>query len=247
MGSGSCYAPRFAERIPRDLMGAMMIRFRAILLLAAAAALQPAAAQLPAATRSVDVAFARGASGDHYEGRLVGYETVDYLVRAERGQRMTIRFSSRNGESFFSLYGPGDGEALHDGTVSGGTYDQILAVSGPYRIRVYLMRNFARRGDASRHMLDLNVTGAAAAGPEYWTVDGVGTGGLLIFHETPSTSSRGVGSAADGNVLRNFGCRDAEGRRWCRVGSIRNTAVTGWVDASFLRPGQRPAGTPPPK
>jgi hypothetical protein len=226
--------------------GAKMIRFRAFLLIAAAAALQPAAAQLPEATRIVAVAFVPGASGAHYEGRLVGYEVVDYLLPANRGQRLNIRFSSRNGESFFNLYGPGDGEALHDGTISGGTYDQALPVNGSYRIRVYLRANYARRGDASRHMIDINLTGAVAAGPEYWSVDGVGTGGLLIFHETPSTTSRGVGSAADGNVLRNFGCRAAEGRQWCRVGSLRNTAVTGWVDASFLRPAARPGGSPPP-
>ena len=222
-----------------------MIRFSAIFILAAAAALQPAAAApLPAPARTVDVAFARGASGAHYEDRIVGFESVDYFVQASRGERMTVRFSSRNGASYFSLSSPGDGQALFDSTINGGNFDQILPASGVYRIRVALRRNEAPRDRASRYTLDLTLTGGSIAGPgdgpEYWTVDGIGAGGLLIFREAPSISSRGIGSAADGNTLRNLGCRTAEGLRWCRVASVRNPGITGWVDATYLREGRRP-------
>jgi hypothetical protein len=223
-----------------------MIRFRALVLAAAAAALQPAAAQLPAATQTTNVVISPGASGAHYEGRILVRQTFDYVLEASRGQRLTLRYASRNGLSAFDLYPPGGGVPLHVGSAAGGSFDQMLEVSGPYRVRVYMLPGSEARDDASRFTLDFGLASGVATGPEFWTVDGVGTGGLLIFHEAPSTTSRGVGSAADGNVLRNFGCRDSEGRRWCRVGSLRNTAVTGWVDASFLRAGGRPGAVPPP-
>ena len=216
-----------------------MTRYRAILILAAAAALQPVAAQLPPAAQTTNVVIPRGGSGAHYEGRVLQRQTFDYVLQANRGERLTIRYGSRNGLSAFDVYPPGGGVPLHDGMSAGAAFDQSLEVTGPYRIRVYMLPGTERRDDASRFTLDFGVYRGVASGPEYWTVAEVGVGGLLIFHETPSTTSQGIGSAADGNVLRNFGCRDSEGRRWCRIGSLRGPA-TGWVDAAFLRPRNRP-------
>jgi hypothetical protein len=209
--------------------------------LAAAAALQPATAQLPPAAQTVTVAIPRGASGAHYEGRVLAREYFDYVIEAGRGQRLTVRYASRNGLSAISIYAPGDGVPLLDGASGGNNFDQALTVAGPYRVRVYMLPGTERRDDASRFTLDFGLyRGQTDAGPEYWTVDGVGTGGLLIFHESPSITSKGIGSAADGNALRNFGCRQAEGRNWCRIASIRNPGITGWVDSQFLRPRARP-------
>jgi hypothetical protein len=110
------------------------------------------------AEREQRVEFARGASSATVQGRIRGYEMVDYLVTARAGQRMTVRFGTRGRFTYFVVRAPGSEENLYDGT-SGGTAQLTLPTTGVYRIRVFQMRNAARRGERSTYSLTIAVAG----------------------------------------------------------------------------------------
>ncbi len=126
----------------------------------AAAAMLGASLPAPAQVRSERVErvrFARGASSATLTGRITGYQMVDYLVNARAGQRMTVRFSTRGRFTYFLVRGPGSEQNLFDGSTSGNNADFLLEESGDYRIRVFLMRNAARRGESSTYSLTVRV------------------------------------------------------------------------------------------
>ena len=111
------------------------------------------------AERVERVQFARGANSATVRGQIRGYGMVDYLVNARAGQRMTVRFATRGRFTYFLVRAPGSEENLLDGTSSGGTAELTLPASGAYRIRVFQMRNAARRGERSNYTLTVRVDG----------------------------------------------------------------------------------------
>ena len=127
--------------------------------LSAALLVQPvgiAAAQV-AAERVERVEFARGATSTTVRGRIRGYRMVDYLVNARAGRLMTVRMAARGRFTYFVVRAPGSEDNLFDGTSSGDTAGLRLPASGDYRIRVFQMRNAARRGQASDYSLTIRV------------------------------------------------------------------------------------------
>ena len=109
------------------------------------------------------VQFAKGASSKTLAGTLKGEQTIDYLVGARAGQRMDVKLETRNGSNYFNVLPPGSDTALFVGASSGGTFSGTLPVSGDYRIRVYLMRNAARRNEMANYALTVAVHGAPTA------------------------------------------------------------------------------------
>lgn len=110
-----------------------------------------------AADRVERVQFARGASSATVGGRIRGYQMVDYLVNARAGQQMSVDFSSRGRFTYFLVRGPGSEDNLFNGSTSGNSARLTLEESGNYRIRVFLMRNAARRGETSSYSLNIRV------------------------------------------------------------------------------------------
>lgn len=114
------------------------------------------------------VQFPAGHGRATLEGTIKGDQTIDYLLRAEAGQTMSVEMTTRHGANSFNILPPGSkGEALHIGSIAGNSYSGILPADGDYRIRVYLMRSAARRGERASYTLEVAVTGAAGheAGP----------------------------------------------------------------------------------
>ena len=70
--------------------------------------------------------------------------------------------------------------------------------------------------------------------------------GILNVRGGPSTGAPAIGRFPNGAVLRNLGCRMAEGRRWCQVEATAPGGITGWVAGEFLieasGQGMAPAG-----
>ena len=118
----------------------------------------PAAAQVEA-ERVERVRFQRGASSATVRGRIRGYSMVDYLVNARAGQEMSVAFRTRGRFTYFIVRGPGSEENLFDGPSGGGTARLTLPASGDYRIRVFQMRNAARRGAVSDYSLTIRIGG----------------------------------------------------------------------------------------
>lgn len=112
--------------------------------------------------RSERVHFAGGASSKLIKGKIQGYHYVDYLVRAGAGQTLSVALKSGNGANHFNLIAPGAGDsAMFVGSMSGNSFSGMLPADGDYKIRVYLMRNAARRNEVARYTLDVGISGAA--------------------------------------------------------------------------------------
>lgn len=126
--------------------------------LIAASAMPAAALQggLLEATRTVTVRFARGADSATQQGRIRGYDTVDYVLGARQGQRLTATLRATNSSTYFTVLPPGDPTAPEGGATTK-SYSGVLTASGDWRVRVFLMRNAARRGERTDYTLTTTV------------------------------------------------------------------------------------------
>lgn len=113
--------------------------------------------------RREEVKFAKGASQAEVKGSIKGDQTVDYAVRAGAGQTMTVAVTPTHGATYFNVLAPGAGDvAMHVGQ-DGKGYTGMLPIEGEYRVRVYLIRAAARRGESSNYLVTIRVTGKALA------------------------------------------------------------------------------------
>jgi len=132
----------------------------------------PAAAQAP--IKSERVQFPRGASTATVRGTVRGYETVDYIVGARAGQSMSVSLNTSSTSAYFNVLPPRSQEAVFNGSIAGSRFDRRLQDTGDYRVRVYLMRNAARRGERAVYGLTVTVNGRPGGGGG---IGGAGPGG----------------------------------------------------------------------
>ena len=127
----------------------------------ALAAVMTAALALPAVaqdhSRTERVQFARGASSATLHGNIHGYDTVDYVLGARGGQTLNVRLQPTNASAYFNITKQGADEALFVGSTSGNSFTGRLPSNGDYVVRVYLMRNAARRDEHSNYSLSVGV------------------------------------------------------------------------------------------
>jgi len=113
--------------------------------------------------RTEPVHFKAGANSATINGKIKGYETVDYVLEAGKGQHMTVSLSTDNGGNYFNILAPGENEvAMFVGSTSGNKFAGVLPKNGAYKIRVYLMRNAARRDEVAKYQLKTTINGAAS-------------------------------------------------------------------------------------
>ncbi|MVA98368.1 SH3 domain-containing protein [Nitratireductor sp. CAU 1489] len=195
--------------------------------------------------REERVRFEAGTSGTTLGGTIRGYEIVDYLLGAGTGQEMAIEFETTNPSAHFNLMPAGSETAIHIGSSGGNAFTGILPQDGDYRIRVYLMRNAARRDEEADYALSISISGGAAAnpdyadglsgGPDFWRVANVPANDTLNVRSAPGTGNPVVGELANGDRVRNLGC-DMHGQsRWCRIEAGFDQKFTGWVNGRYLR------------
>lgn len=117
--------------------------------------------------RQEPVPFVKGTSAATLTGRIKGDQIVDYQVHAGAGQSMVATFNPGNRSAYFNVLPPGSDEAIFVGSISGNRFEARLPVDGVYTIRVYLMRNAARRNESAHYTLEVGLAGegktAAAA------------------------------------------------------------------------------------
>jgi len=113
--------------------------------------------------RKERVAFAKGASSATVTGKIAGYEIVDYLVRASAGQTISVSLAGSNGSNYFNVLPPGSADAAMHVGQDGEPYTGTLPDDGDYAVRVYLMRNAARRNETSDYKLTIGVAGKPLA------------------------------------------------------------------------------------
>ena len=172
----------------------------------------PAVAQSP--TRSERVQFPRGASSLVVRGTIRGYSTIDYIVGARAGQTLRVGMRTSNTSSYFNVIAPGAQSALFDGSIRGNSFSGRLPQTGDYRIRVYLMRNAARRNEVANYSLDIGVSGQMG-GPGGPGGPGAGNG------SGPPISAGNMGAYCRGEAAGMYGLRPA----YVRIGRL--TAAPG--------------------
>jgi hypothetical protein len=112
--------------------------------------------------RTEQVHFKAGANSAVIEGKITGFETIDYVLEASKGQHMNVSMATKNGANYFNILAPGENEvAIFNGSVKGNQYEGVFPESGAYKVRVYMMRSAARRNEVAKYRLEMVVTGAA--------------------------------------------------------------------------------------
>jgi hypothetical protein len=113
--------------------------------------------------REEQIQFKKGASGAMVKGSIKGSQIVDYRVRAQVGQSMVVNFKTSNSSAYFNVMAPGVDSAMFVGSTSGSHFEGELPADGAYTIRVYLMRNAARRNETAKYTLEVGIAGATKA------------------------------------------------------------------------------------
>jgi len=114
--------------------------------------------------RAERVRFEKGASSAVVQGKITGYETVDYVVGARQGQHANVSLATRHTATYFNLLAPGQTEvAFFNGSVSENHFEGTLPASGDYRIRVYMMRSAARRNELADYRLEIAIGSEVAS------------------------------------------------------------------------------------
>ena len=100
----------------------------------------------PAQIKRVDVRFKTGSNSSTYSNSVTGYGTVDFYLRANGGQQMSVKLNSSNTFLYFNvLRGSGDGEIVADDAREITEWSGELPDNGTYVVRVFLVRAEARR------------------------------------------------------------------------------------------------------
>lgn len=117
--------------------------------------------------RQEQIQFEKGKSGATITGKIKGDQMVDYHLRASARQSMVAIFKPSNTSAYFNVLPPGSDVAIFVGSMSGNRFDAELPIDGVYTIRVYLMRNAARRDENANYTLEVGVTAGSntAAAP----------------------------------------------------------------------------------
>lgn len=110
--------------------------------------------------RTERVQFKKGESSAVVEGKIKGFEIVDYVLGAKAGQSMNVSMATKHTATYFNIMAPGENEvAMFVGSTSGNQYEGTLPASGDYKIRVYMMRSAARRDEVADYRLEMIISG----------------------------------------------------------------------------------------
>jgi hypothetical protein len=155
------------------------------------------------------VHFAKGSSSTTLKGSIKGYKTIDYTLRAKAGQAMSVTLKSSNLSNYFNVLPPGSRDvAIFVGSTSGNEWSGALEADGDYTIRLYLMRNAARRNETAHYSLTVGITGSASD--------------ALTLGPAPASDAKVKGTPyhATGQVACSMG-NAPHGSVWCDFGVVR--------------------------
>ena len=105
--------------------------------------------------RQERVQFSPGEIGSTINDNITGDDMVDYVLTAQAGQSMVVVLNTNNLSNYFNITAPGEDTAMFIGSTSGTRFQGELPKNGGYSIRVYLMRNAARRNETANYTLEI--------------------------------------------------------------------------------------------
>lgn len=152
------------------------------------------------------VHFAKGASATTVKGSLKGYKIVDYRLRAKAGQTMNVTMKTSNASNYFNVLPPGSSDvAVFVGSSGGDEWSGTLPEDGEYAVRVYLMRNAARRNETANYTLTVGITGSAVAAPALGTAPPSDAKVKGTRYHATGTVDCSLGTAPKGSAQCGFG------------------------------------------
>lgn len=161
--------------------------------------------------QSRPVHFDKGASSATIEGSVVGDSIIDYTLGARAGQTMTVSLKTDNASNYFNVLPPGSTDvAVFVGSTGGNEWNGTLTADGQHTVRVYLMRNAARRKESAHYTLKVAITGKPAAA-------------ALGAAPASDVKVKGTKYHATGTVACSMGDA-APGSAQCEFGVIRGSA-----------------------
>jgi len=110
--------------------------------------------------------FRNGVTKAAMNGEISGYDSVKYLFSAEAGQALSAQLIPGSHGCHMRVWMPGADHATFVGAASGNEYSARLVESGVYIVQVHLARVAARRGDACRYHMTIELTGEAYPAPK---------------------------------------------------------------------------------
>lgn len=197
------------------------------------------AAPLMAAAQDAPTEVVFGTDGGaRLEGTLSGAAATLYRFDLDAGVGFAILLDAGPSANF-DLLAPDEPEPLHDGALDGVRFAGEASTAGGYTVRVYLDGQAAADGRIVPYVLAISRDVAAApdfagylsGGPDFLEVANLTT--RLNLRAEPSLTAPVLRTARLGTQLRNHGCREAEGRRWCQVEARDGTRA--WAAGEFLR------------
>ncbi len=92
-------------------------------------------------------------------GTIKGYNYVDYKVNIKANQKLRVDLKSSNRFVFFNINPPNSNSAIFIGNnmAEPDRFESKLLKPGEYVIRVYFMRNEARREHIAKFDLDIKI------------------------------------------------------------------------------------------
>ncbi|CAM3983792.1 MULTISPECIES: hypothetical protein [Pseudoalteromonas] len=90
-----------------------------------------------------------------FEQQITGNEFNDYLVSGNAGDILNVTLTPSNLSNNFNILPADSSQAVFIGSIEGHYVKHQLAKDGDYIVRVYLMRNAARRNESSNYKLTI--------------------------------------------------------------------------------------------
>ncbi len=89
---------------------------------------------------------------------LQGYDIMDYIFYAKKGQFLTVGLTTDNNSNYFNIMEPKEEYvAIYNSSLAENAYKVALKKTGDYKIRVYLMRSAARRKELANFELSIGI------------------------------------------------------------------------------------------
>lgn len=108
--------------------------------------------------KKIPVAFDTGSTKKVIEDQITGREIRDYIFNIKKGQDLKFILVPSSGMPYFNLMEPGeDYTAIYNSSVNGNQYEGVSKKNGAYTLRVYFMRNAARRNEVGKYNLEVSI------------------------------------------------------------------------------------------
>ena len=91
-----------------------------------------------------------------FKESVKGDASVDYKVDVNAGQTMTVKLDAK--KAYFNIIEPNAGDvAIYNSSTDMNAWTSVAKHTGQYTVRVYLMREEARRGTSDAYTLKISL------------------------------------------------------------------------------------------